>query len=73
MPELNLEEVINAISICAATDQMVELTLSKLKDLRGCEAHSSHLLSNADENVLRRLGVQLTSEARFPTNDLFHM
>ena len=67
------EEVINAISICAATDKMVELTLSKLKDLRGCQAHSSHLLSSADENVLRRLGIQLTSEARFPTNDLFHM
>jgi len=71
--ELNLEEVINAISIYAATDEIAGRTLSKLKDLRGCEAHSSHMLSSADENVLRRLGVQLTSEARFPTNDLFHM
>lgn len=70
---LNLEEVLNAISICAATNTMVELAVSKLKDLRGCEAHSSHMLSSADENTLRRLGINITSEARFPNDDLFYM
>ncbi len=72
-PVLNLEEVLNAISICAATNTMVELALSKLKELRNCEAHSSHMMSTANENVLRKLGIRITSEARFPSNDLFYM
>ena len=71
-PLLNLEEVLNALSICAATDPTAQKCLSKLNDLRGCDAHSSHILSNADETALRKLGVHVTCTPEFPSDDLYY-
>ena len=71
-PLLSLEEVLNALSICAATDPSAEKCLSKLHDLRGCEAHSSHMLSKADEGALKKLGVNITCSPEFPSEDLYY-
>ena len=68
---LNLEEVLIALSICAATNPTAELALSKLKYLRGCEAHSSCILTDQDAGLLRRLGINCTSEPVFESNMLF--
>ncbi|MBR6708235.1 MAG: DUF1846 domain-containing protein [Clostridia bacterium] len=68
---LGLEEVLIALSICAATNSMVELALSKLTDLRGCEAHSTTMLPMAEERILRKLGLNFTCEPVFPGKDLF--
>lgn len=68
---LTLDEMLTALSICAATNPMAERALSMLPKLRGCEAHSSHLLPKADELVLARLGIQLTSRDEFPSEDLY--
>ena len=70
-PLLSLEEVLNALSICAATDPAAKKCLYKLQKLRGCEAHSSHMLSKADESALRKLGVIVTCTPEFPSDDLF--
>jgi len=72
-PLLGLEEVLNALSICAATDPSAQKCLSKLKDLRGCEAHSSHMLSKSDENTLKKLGVNVTCSPEFPSDDLYYV
>ena len=71
-PLLNLEEVLNALSICAATAPSAEKCLYKLRDLKGCEAHSSHMLSKADESALRKLGITVTCTPEFPSDDLYH-
>ncbi|MGI6201164.1 MAG: DUF1846 domain-containing protein [Christensenellales bacterium] len=71
MPVLNLEEVLIALSICAATSPLAELAMDKLTMLRGCEAHSSHMLTHSDEQMLQRLGLNLTSQAQYPTDDLY--
>ncbi len=68
---LGLEEVLIALSICAATNPMVELAVSKLSALRGCEAHSTTMLTAADERVLRKLGLNFTCEPVFPGKGLF--
>jgi len=68
---LNLEEVLIALSICAATNPIVELALSKLKELRGCEAHATYILSDTDADILRKLGINVTCEARFESNRLY--
>ena len=68
---LGLEEVLIALSICAATNSMVELAMTKLADLRGCQAHSSTMLTAADERILRKLGLNFTCEPVFPGKDLF--
>ncbi|MBQ1504531.1 MAG: DUF1846 family protein, partial [Oscillospiraceae bacterium] len=68
---LKLEEVLIALSICAATNPTAELALSKLQYLRGCEAHSSCILTDQDASLLRRLGINCTSEPVFENNMLF--
>jgi uncharacterized protein (UPF0371 family) len=71
-PLLSLEEVLNALSICAATDPSAEKCLVKLSDLRDCEAHSSHILSKTDEGMLKKLGVNVTCTPEFPSDDLYY-
>ncbi len=64
-PRLHTDEVLIALSICAATDPMAELAMEQLGKLRGCEVHSTVMLSEIDEKVFKRLGVNLTCEPNF--------
>jgi len=68
---LNLSETLMTLSICAATNPTAELALSKLDFLRGCEAHSTHMLTQADESTLQKLGVNVTCEPVFHSTELF--
>ncbi len=68
---LDLEETLIALSISATTNPAAQLALEKLKELRGCEVHITHMPTPGDEAGLRRLGVNLTSEPNFSTRDLF--
>ena len=61
-PRLHTDEALIALSICAPSDPNAELALKQLPKLRGCELHSSVILSSVDEKVLRRLGINLTCE-----------
>ena len=64
-PRLHTDEVLIALSICAATDPEAEQAMEQLYKLRGCEVHSSVILSSVDEKTFKRLGVNLTCEPRF--------
>ncbi len=64
-PRLHTDEALVALSICAASDEKAEMAMQQLDKLRGCEVHSSVILSAVDERVLRRLGVNLTCEPAF--------
>ena len=64
-PRLHTDEVLIALSICAATDPAAEKAMEQLDKLRGCEVHSSVILSAVDEKVFKRLGVNLTCQAQF--------
>ena len=44
----------------------------QLTRLRGFEVHTTVLLSQADEDSFRRLGVRLTSEPKYQTAKLYH-
>lgn len=68
---LNLEDVLVALSVSASTNPLAELALSRIIDLKGMEAHSTHMLSEVDAGVLRRLKMNLTCEPEFPTKELF--
>jgi uncharacterized protein (UPF0371 family) len=68
---LDLEEALIALSISATTNPAAQLAIEKLKELRGCEVHITHIPTPGDEAGLRRLGVNLTSEPNFSTKDLF--
>jgi uncharacterized protein (UPF0371 family) len=45
--------------------------METLGELSGCEVHLTHIPTPGDEAGLRRLGVNLTSDPRFSTRDLF--
>ena len=64
-PRLHTDEVLIALSICAATSSLAELAMEQLSKLRGCEVHSSVILSAVDEKVFKRLGINLTCEPKF--------
>ncbi len=71
-PRLHTDEILIALSICAATNPTAELAMRQLWRLRGCEAHSSVILSHVDDTTLRRLGLNLTSEPQYQTKKLYH-
>ncbi len=64
-PRLHTDEVLIALSICAASDPRAEMAMEQLPKLRGCQVHSSVILSPVDEKTFKRLGVNLTCEPRY--------
>ena len=64
-PRLHTDEVLLALSICAAEDPAAEAAMEQLVKLRGCEVHSSVILSPVDEKVFKRLGVNLTCQPQY--------
>jgi uncharacterized protein (UPF0371 family) len=55
----------------SAPNPAASLAIEKLKELLGCEVHLTHIPPPGDEAGLRKLGVNLTSDAQFVTNQLF--
>ena len=72
-PRLHTDEVLLALSICAATDELADKALSQLKALDGCEAHCTVILSNVDEAIFRKLGIRLTCEPHYQESKLYHV
>jgi len=68
---LDLEETLIALSISAATNPTTQVAMKKIKELRGCEVHMTHIPTPGDEAGLRRIGINLTSDPNFSTNSLF--
>ncbi|MBQ7972260.1 MAG: DUF1846 domain-containing protein [Lachnospiraceae bacterium] len=71
-PRLHTDEVLVALSICAATDEKARRAMEQVKHLRGSEVHSSVILSQVDRSVFRKLGVNLTCEPAYQTKKLYH-
>ncbi len=70
-PRLHTDEVLIALAICAVTDPLAALAIEQLPRLSGYEAHSTVILSRVDENVLQKLGVNLTCEPKYQTQKLY--
>jgi len=68
---LDLVEALIALSISATANPAAQLGMEKLKELRGCEVHITHIPTPGDEAGLRRLGVNVTSDPNFSTSNLF--
>ena len=71
-PHLHINEVLIALTISAETNEDAKKALAQLDKLRGCEAHSSVILSTQDENTFKSIGVNLTMEPSYQTEKLFH-
>lgn len=71
-PRLHTDEVLIALSMGAATDETAKKALAQLPKLRGCQVHTSVMLSNVDIKTFKKLGVQLTSEPVYEHKKLYH-
>lgn len=71
-PRLHTDEVLIALSICAATNPTALLALDQIKKLKGCEVHSSVILSSVDMKTFKKLGVNVTCEPVYQTKNLYH-
>ncbi|HHU89741.1 MAG TPA: DUF1846 domain-containing protein [Clostridiaceae bacterium] len=71
-PRLHTDEILIALSICAATNPTAALAMEQLPKLRGCEAHSTVILSKVDENTFHKLGVNITCEPQYQSKKLYH-
>lgn len=71
-PRLHTDEILIALSISAASDDSARLALAQLPKLKGCEVHSTVILSSVDEKVFKKLGMHLTCEPTYETNRMFH-
>ena len=61
---LDANEVLIALAIQAHTNSISELIVNQIPKLRGCQAHSSEIVSESDAYTLRKLGIDLTEEPK---------
>ena len=64
-PRLHTDETLIALSVSAASNPEARLALEQLRRLKGCQAHTSVMLSSVDILEFRRLGIELTCEPKF--------
>ena len=70
-PRLHTDEVLIALSVSAARSEEARRALAQLKNLAGCEAHTTTILGSVDEGIFRNLGVLVTSEPQFWRKSLY--
>lgn len=71
-PRLHSDETLIALSMSANTNPVAKKALEAIGELSGCEAHSTVILSQVDQDIYRKLGINLTCEPRYQTKRLYH-
>ena len=70
---LNANEVLIALSISAVTNPTAKLAYDKLSELEGAQAHSTVMLNKDDEQILRKLGMDVTCDPYYPSSNLYYV
>ena len=68
-PRLHTDEILIALSSSAATNELAAAALHQLPNLKGCDVHSTVLLSGVDTGTLNRLGMYLTCDPVYEEED----
>ena len=61
-PRLHTDEALLALSLAGLSNADAKNALEQLPKLKGCQVHTSVMLSEVDAKIFRRLGVDLTCE-----------
>ena len=61
-PRLHTDEVLVALSVLSENDENCRVALQQLPKLRGCQAHCTVMLSDVDQRIFKKLGVNITCE-----------
>ena len=71
-PRLHTDEVLMALTISALTNPLAAKAQEELAHLRGSDAHFTVVLSDEDEKLLKRLGINVSCEPQYETKRLYH-
>ena len=71
-PRLHTDEVLMSLTISALTNPIANAAKEQLANLRGSNAHFSVIISDEDEKILRRLGVNVSCEPKYENKRLYH-
>jgi len=69
---LNLDEVLICLAMSCAISEDAKKASAVLPQLNGCEVHMTHIPSSGDSSGLRKLVLNVTSDPRFPTSNLYN-
>lgn len=72
MIPLNANEILIALSICAVTNPMAQTAVEGLSQLKGAQAHSTVMLNRSDEQTLKKLGIDVTCDPEYASENLFY-
>lgn len=70
---LNANEILIALSICAVTNPTAQLAFEKLSALKDTQAHSTVMLNKDDEQTLKNLGIDVTCDPIYPSENLYYV
>ena len=68
-PRLHTDEILIALSSSAADNEQAAAAMHQLPNLKGCDVHSTVLLSSVDTSTLNRLGMYLTCDPVYEEED----
>ena len=68
-PRLHIDEILIALSSSAASSELAAAAMHQLPNLKGCDVHSTVLLSSVDSSTLNRLGMYLTCDPVYEEED----
>ena len=71
-PRLHTDEILIALSTCAASDEDAKRALEQLPKLKGCQVHTSVILSDVDIKTFKKLGIVLTCEPVYEHKGIYH-
>lgn len=71
-PRLHTDEVLIALTISAQSNEIAKLATEQLSKLKGSDAHFSVIISEEDEKILRRLGINVSYEPKYEHKRLYH-
>ena len=71
-PRLHSDKVLIALAISGLTNPLAAMVQAQLKNLRGCEAHFSVIISEEDAKLYKRLGINVSCEAKYEVKSLYH-
>lgn len=70
-PRLHTDEVLIALSVSASSSVYARRALEQLRNLKGCDVHTTTILGTVDEGIFRNLGILVTSEPRYQRKTLY--
>lgn len=70
-PRLHTDEVLIALSVSAASDPDAQKALDQIPKLKGCQAHTSVMVSSVDMKQFQKLSIQATYEAKYEKKSVF--